>query len=154
MQIQLQPPPLLNLRRKPELDLLPLELDFLYGPIHMRFACVSLMSGRSLAAASFPRAEEKQESISTVMMTITSLLFRLSRRRGGLLEWSGRVPPFPERTARRVAVATSCRRKCNALVGLAGRDPFEHFVTNQYAAVGATLLKNAPTDRPKAHYNF
>ena len=28
---QIQPPPWLNLRRKPELDLLPLELDFLYG---------------------------------------------------------------------------------------------------------------------------
>ena len=29
--VQIQPPPWLNLRRKPELDLLPLELDFLYG---------------------------------------------------------------------------------------------------------------------------
>ena len=29
--VQIRPPPLLNLRRKPELDLLPLELDFLYG---------------------------------------------------------------------------------------------------------------------------
>ena len=28
---QIRPPPWLNLRRKPELDLLPLELDFLYG---------------------------------------------------------------------------------------------------------------------------
>ena len=28
---QIQPPPWLNLRRKPELNLLPLELDFLYG---------------------------------------------------------------------------------------------------------------------------
>ena len=143
-----------NLANAQLLTHLPASCECERDSAHIRFACVSLMSGRSLAAASFPRAEEEQESISTVMMTITSLLFRLSRRRGGLLEWSGRVPPFPERTARRVAVATSCRRKCNALVGLAGRDPFEHFVTNQYAAVGATLLKNAPTDRPKAHYNF
>ena len=30
---QIRPPPWLNLRRKPELDLLPLELDFLYGLI-------------------------------------------------------------------------------------------------------------------------
>ena len=29
--VQIQPPPWLNLRRKPELDLLPLEVDFLYG---------------------------------------------------------------------------------------------------------------------------
>ena len=29
--VQIQPPPWLNLRRKPELDSLPLELDFLYG---------------------------------------------------------------------------------------------------------------------------
>ena len=29
---QIWPPPWLNLRRQPELDLLPLELDFLYGP--------------------------------------------------------------------------------------------------------------------------
>ena len=28
---QIRPSPWLNLRRKPELDLLPLELDFLYG---------------------------------------------------------------------------------------------------------------------------
>ena len=28
---QIRPLPWLNLRRKPELDLLPLELDFLYG---------------------------------------------------------------------------------------------------------------------------
>ena len=28
---QIRPPPWLNLRIKPELDLLPLELDFLYG---------------------------------------------------------------------------------------------------------------------------
>ena len=28
---QIWPPPWLNLQRKPELDLLPLELDFLYG---------------------------------------------------------------------------------------------------------------------------
>ena len=28
--VQIQPPPWLNLRRKPELDLLPLKLDFLY----------------------------------------------------------------------------------------------------------------------------
>ena len=28
---QIRPPPWLNLRRKPELDVLPLELDFLYG---------------------------------------------------------------------------------------------------------------------------
>ena len=32
--VQIQPPPWLNLRRKPELDLLPLELDFLYGLSH------------------------------------------------------------------------------------------------------------------------
>ena len=32
--VQIQPPPWLNLRRKPELDLLPLELDFLYGFTH------------------------------------------------------------------------------------------------------------------------
>ena len=30
---QIRPSPWLNLRRKPELDLLPLELDFLYGTI-------------------------------------------------------------------------------------------------------------------------
>ena len=29
--VQIWPSPWLNLRRKPELDLLPLELDFLYG---------------------------------------------------------------------------------------------------------------------------
>ena len=29
--VQIRPPPWLNLRRKPEIDLLPLELDFLYG---------------------------------------------------------------------------------------------------------------------------
>ena len=29
--VQIRPPPWLNLLRKPELDLLPLELDFLYG---------------------------------------------------------------------------------------------------------------------------
>ena len=31
--VQIQPPQWLNLRRKPELDLLPLELDFLYDYI-------------------------------------------------------------------------------------------------------------------------
>ena len=30
---QIRPPPWLNLRRKPELDLLPQELDFLYGRV-------------------------------------------------------------------------------------------------------------------------
>ena len=29
--VQIRPPPWLNLRRKPDLDLLPLELDFLYA---------------------------------------------------------------------------------------------------------------------------
>ena len=34
-----QPPPWLNLRRKPELDLLPLELDFLYGVASLPVQC-------------------------------------------------------------------------------------------------------------------
>ena len=35
--VQIWQPPWLNLRRKPELDLLPLELDFLYGDIIVKF---------------------------------------------------------------------------------------------------------------------
>ena len=49
-----QPPPWLNLRRKPELDLLPLELDFLYGsaPPSMRSLAISFSKCRKKWSAS------------------------------------------------------------------------------------------------------
>ena len=44
--VQIRPPPWLNLQRKPELDLLPLELDFLYGyDSLMKFSEVFLFIG-------------------------------------------------------------------------------------------------------------
>ena len=46
-QMQIRLPPWLKLRRKPELDLLPLELDFLYGLDPLEWRIIS-PSGRSL----------------------------------------------------------------------------------------------------------
>ena len=49
--VQIRPPPWLNLRRKPELVLLPLELDFLYGQSPFSFLLVRQIDSERIAVS-------------------------------------------------------------------------------------------------------
>ena len=66
--VQIRPPPWLNLQRKPELDLLPLELDFIYGSPQYY---VAHRNGADVEAAAFAPLARAAPTVSAIRASVS-----------------------------------------------------------------------------------